>query len=171
MRGAGIVLALGSALIVLGAITVTLAAIFNGHHVAWNLRLASVLMGAAMTVIFGLLVKIGFHMFRRVDAVAVQNFSFIFAVFTARALYEIAPRGWLRKLAEHFAAGSPFLAPRHGGSGLLALAAFLSFFFFRRLYASALMNILGLNPPKPTADGDDSSIPEFPAKSPLIELP
>ncbi len=174
LRGTGVLLAVGSAFFVISLAVALFASAFPPTGSRPLMILARIGGLALVGSIFALFAKAGFDMFRNVDATAVENFAFIFAALSARVFYSTSH--WaLNEWPLHFSEGHSlrFSLPASHPSEILYLIAFLSFFLFRRVYISALMSILELNPKNPpdsSSFGNDSSIPEFPEKSPLIEL-
>jgi hypothetical protein len=174
LRGTGVLLALGSALFVTGIAVAVLTNAFPQAGSQYLMILSRIGVLALIGTIFALFAKVGFDMLRKVDTTAVENFAFIFAALSARVLYSAGSWGckyWARHVNE--SGTLPISLPSLRTPEILWCLAFLSFFIFRRVYFSALMGVLELNPKYPTAPpsiGDDSSIPEFPEKSPLIEL-
>lgn len=135
-------------------------------HLGWIGWLLGVL-GAALYLIFFL---VGYRMFRTVNVVTVSNFAFVYAYLLAKTWHHFLPpnlpEAWARHLGK-----SPFLAqgnePGIHYRGLLAIAAFFVFYI---LIKDCLLRVLNLGKPSSPSTELDASIPEFPRKSPLIEL-
>jgi hypothetical protein len=130
-------------------------------------------MCAAMAVVLVLLAIAGCNMFRKVDTAAVENAAFIFALLSARVFYYVALWGFGEWRGFSKGAQLHSSVPLLFRPEIIWLVAFLSFFYFRRMYVAALVDVLELKPKdtdSPASIEGNLSIPEFPDKSPPIEL-
>jgi hypothetical protein len=117
----------------------------------------------------GTLTLVGYCMWRRVDKTAVANFAFIFAVLVARGFYYSLPPHLGASINAHL--WIFFQDPSvHAGSSYRGIWSFCAFILFYILIKACLMQALDLDPNSRTPDSSDDSTPEYPQKSPLIQL-
>ncbi len=171
LRGMGFLLALSSAFLTVIFLAVAITTTIF-HHLSWEGVVLGIFLSLLMALFCGLIAVVGFNAWRKIDDTAVENLSFIFALLTARDFYYVGTAIW------NLVASTP-LAALHESVHVdyMWALAFLSFFIFRRIYIAALRKALNMgpsddkgSPPAETPGGDDPTIPEFPARSPLISL-
>jgi hypothetical protein len=131
----------------------------------------------AVTVIvsvMGLISYVGYGMWLRVDESVLANFAFVFAFLLAVVWYHLLPTNLPRVIIDYFG-NNPFFVPFRGSNpnpSYRAALSYLAFFLFYKLIRAYLFQVFDFKPQAranslPT---DDPSIPEFPQKSPLVEL-
>jgi hypothetical protein len=149
IRGTGAAIALPSAVMAVFAIFMVVIDLFrHGEPQHW-LMLLFVLLPLLM---FGGLFLVGYCMWRRIDSVTLANFSFIFSLLTARALYHLLPVPLPKILVAVVGTGFPFLQPGDLGLSYRATFSFVAFFIFYHVLKAYLKRAFEprlANPPPP----------------------
>ena len=153
IRGTGALMVIPSAILILFTVVVMpILIIINPHRptIDWM----QIGIGASLLIMgllfYGFIAKVGYDMFRKVDAIAVSNFAFIFSILTARALYHLLPLSLPKTLSGYVCDDAPFLAKgQQLGISYRATLAFFAFFIFYYIVKAFLLRILELNASKP----------------------
>jgi hypothetical protein len=103
---------------------------------------------------FGVLIKKGYAMWRRVDRITVADFASVFALFVARVVHYILPAHLPNFINEQLPAGmrDPF-----SDRGARALWTYVALYVFYKMIKAALFRTLDLNPTPPSAISPVSS--------------
>jgi hypothetical protein len=108
-------------------------------------------------------------MWRRVDKITVADFASVFALFAARVFHYSLPAHLPKAVNDHLGVTmrDPF-----SDRGARMLWTYLALYLFYKLIKASLLRVLELDPPavsqnRPPIDPD---IPEFPQKSPLVQM-
>jgi hypothetical protein len=163
IRGTGVLLALCSAITAF----IIVAGQFERPDIhSWASRILCSVGVACFVLVFGIISKIGCDMFRNLNTTTLANFSFTFAVLLATAWYHLLPPHLPKSIADYFASNSPFVEDYR------RFLSYIAFFLFYKLIKAYLMQNLGLNASNPPQNRPpiDPETPEFPRKSPLVQL-
>jgi hypothetical protein len=144
-------------------------------------RITMFFFGLVLALFYGFIVKRIYDSFRKcrweLNAKTVANFSSLFALFLAIDWYHILPAHLPKLIADYCRSHPPLVPFAEEGPGFTyrAVLSFIAFFVFYKLIKAELMRILDSdipnspqnlpNPPPPDAD-----TPEYPQKSPLVQL-
>ncbi len=171
IRGAGAMMAGASAVIMLYLLGVMARGAFHGEDgkLGW---IGWLLSSLVVIILFGLFIQRGYRMYQTITPSLVADFASIVALIFAVAWYHILPPHLPAVVVDYFsrdAALASLVEPGPGPSyrGLLAILAFHIFF---KLIKAYLLQVLGFNPSGQNQPPDEPNIPEFPRKSPLVEL-
>jgi hypothetical protein len=119
--------------------------------------------------IIRLLIKRGYDMWRRVDKTVVAVFAAIFALFAARVFHYLLPAHLPKAINDHL---WPHFRDPFNDRGARMLWTWLALYLFYKLIKACLLQILELNSPNlpqnPPPINPDA--PEFPRKSPLVQM-
>jgi hypothetical protein len=136
-------------------------AIYGPGLPSWMLVFVTLLA----VLIYGVIVKVGYAKFRKVQVISVANFAFIFAYLAAKDLYHLLPLNLPKFIADYVGDRSPFLSQddSHGISYRTTLA-FIAFLIFYNVIKHYLEQVLELNPPNPPQNlpPSDPDVPEEP---------
>ena len=141
----------------------------------WEILLA-ILMAVLFCGFFAFAAKRGYDMFRKLNTVIVADFSFVFALVVAVGWSNSLPLLLPKAIAEYCAGNAffyPFLKQGPGPTYryYLGLVAFIVFY---KLIKAWVLQTLELNASTPSKGRpqlpNDPSSPEFPQKSPLVQL-
>ncbi len=69
--------------------------------------LGMIVFMAVGVLFYGLIAKVGYDMFRKMNPTTVANFAFIFSLLTAHLLYHLLPTTVPNFIAAHVGKGSP----------------------------------------------------------------
>ena len=110
-------------------------------------------------VVFGLFIKKGYDMWRRVDKITVADFASVFALFAARVFHYFLPAHLPKAVNDHLWVGfrDPF-----SDKGSRMLWTWLALYLCYKLIKASLLKILDLNPPV----SPQSPIPSVPSVPP-----
>ena len=126
-----------------------------------------------MALFFGILAKVGYDMFRKMNKDVVSNFAFIFAYMAAKDIYHLLPHDPSQMLSDLIGSQKSHAITDTNGDPLNAALAFISFLVLWFFFKETLLRVLELNSPAPGKNSrypTDPAIPEFPKRSPLVEL-
>lgn len=188
IRGTYVITAIFAAILLL-AIMVALPMGAVGETItdasnSWAFRITMAFAVLTTILLFGLIMKKVFYEgfrkdFRKVNTDSVANFSSIFALLLAIDWYLVLPPHLPKAIVDYFGS-NPFFYPfdeqrSPGGPTYRGMLSFVAFYIFFRLIKAYLMHILDLDSPEPpqnlpTPPPTDPDIPEFPQKSPLVQL-
>ena len=165
IRGTGAIIAIPSAMLILFAVVVMpIMIIINPHRpaIGWmqiGIGFSIMILGL---LFYGFIAKVGYDMFRKVNAATIANFSFIFSFLTAYTLYHVLPSNLPKFLADHVGKDAIFFGQGTGPEiSYRATLAFLAFLIFYHVIKAYLLRVLELNAPIPPQN-PPSSGPEEP---------
>lgn len=141
-------------------------------------RLTMVFVGLILILFYGFIVKRNYHNFRKdfwkVNADTVANFSIVFALLLAIDWHHFLPPNLPQAIVHRFGSNGFLASLLEPGPGIhyRGVLSIIAFFLFNKLIKAYLMRVLDLNSPQPPQNPppSDPDIPEFPKKSPLIQL-
>lgn len=107
-------------------------------------------------VIFGLVAKKGYDMWRRVDKITVADFASVFALFAARVFHYFLPAHLPSAVNEHL---WPHFRDPFNDRGARMLWTWLALYLFYKLIKAYLMRTLELNSPTPPQTPQNPELP------------
>ena len=116
---------------------------------------------------FGVIFITGRRMYKDINKNTISDFAFLFAVFIAVIFYHSLPVHFPEVIANYFGYNS---TATQNDLTYRNVWAFVTWYLFWRLIKSYLMQVFELgavSAPNPSVDSD---IPQFPKRSPLVEL-
>jgi hypothetical protein len=168
IRGTGALIAIPSVLMLVVGLVMGVISLFHRTGIqGWLMALFLLLP----VITFGTTCLVGYCMWRRIDKTTVANFAFIFAVLVARTFYYSLPPHLPKVINEHLWIFFRDQGDRPGFT-YRGFWAFLVFILFYNLIKACLMQTLELNASSSSQNLPpiDPDIPEFPQKSPLVQL-
>jgi hypothetical protein len=165
IRGTGAILAIPSAMLIIFAVVVMpIMIIINPHRPAFGWM--EIGIGFSIMILgllfYGFIAKIGFDMFRKVNATTIANFAFIFSFLTAHTLYHVLPLNLPNFLVDHVGKDAIFFGQGTGPEiSYRATLAFFAFLIFYNVLKAYLLRVLELNAPIPPQN-PPSSAPDDP---------
>jgi hypothetical protein len=158
IRGTGAIIAIPSAFFV--AFALVMGVVFAFHHPE-NQSWFGIAIMLISVLFYGVIAKVGWDMWRKINPVSVANFTFIFSFLTASTLYHLLPLNLPKILANHVGDHAPFLAQgSEPGFSYRATFAFIAFVIFYRITKAYLLRVLELNPPASPQDSTPSVPPD-----------
>jgi len=145
IRGTGALVFLCSGMALVSFVVYLITGLVDGSGTYGWLKL---LIEFMMAVFFGLFTKVGFEMFREVNAISVSNFAFIFSVLQTAVFYQFMPQSLPKALADAVGNSSFFASVSQPPFNFRSACAFVAFFIFWHVIKICLMRILGLHVPR-----------------------
>lgn len=174
IRGTGALVAIPSIVFALGSVIVLPFFIIGTVRTGGGWMEVGLMSGLMLVglLFYGVLAKVGYDMFRKVNGTTISNFAFIFSVLVARTLYYFLPVNYPRFVGD-YVGNNPFFEQGDGpGITYRVTLGFIVFLLFYNLIKPYLLRTLGLsgsNPPQ-NRPPTDPEVPQFPQKSPLVQL-